>query len=63
MFEELQEKEEGKGGGSITSSKEVFNICQFLIFFFFLNPIRGRNLIIERPQNSIHLYFETFMGP
>lgn len=43
MFEELQEKEEGKGGGSITSSKEVFNICQFLIFFFFESHQREKS--------------------
>lgn len=43
------------GGGSVISSKEIFIICQFLMFW---KLSEWRNLITERLQNSMHLYLK-----
>ena len=54
MLEELQEGREGKGG-SIISSKEIFNICQFRTFFF-LTPVRT-----EKPNYRAVAKFHAFI--
>lgn len=61
MLEELQEKEEGKEGEALLAVRQYLTFVNSWFFFFWI--LSEGDLIIERSQNSIHLYFKTFLAP